>query len=854
MAERNVPCPRCGEMVRVPTTGQKVRCTRCNQKIRFDPEVSKCRDVAASEPPPLAQPADEDGAEPPPLPSPTLPSNGPPAPPDLPKPRLDGPDAKVGDASEGGERRVPCPRCGETVWVPVTGEKVRCPQCSQKLRFEPEVPAGKEVADAGPPPLALPAEEDEPESQPPALPSLPPLPTPRLTVPSEPVAALAERPPTEGSDGEPSDARPEPDALEVEELRELWPALCRLIAEIYEGGRAADADRLVFRTDADRAAVLAERLLPTSGSQQRHGREVITAVLSQTSLDDIVSLSLEQFRSLQHSLDEAQALLDRALPEPKPEPPAPARPAGQPMPLAAQQPPQRVRRGFPVGPALFACLLIAAGLAALIPGVRRWIRAQPILASLLGTGRPAAPGDELLPGTDTAIEAVGRPKGSTATAPAARLPKPSTEGKPATVVRPPRPPKPRTAAPARRPSTAVPPAPKPLTPRPAAKPFLSRWKPGPDGWITLFDGKSLDGWLGADGHWTIKDGELRGVGSDGVAFLSARGAEWQDYRLATKLLLGAHGTAVISHGTLAVQFDDSSARLGYPADAWKLLDQKAEGLSRKKWHDVELDVKGKAAEVRINGQKVLSSTAHTPLAGAPALEALDGGVAFKNIRLHLHDSDPDYRAVALGEGYATDPAARPTVPTPGTLDVGTPAVAALALGPHVLFNKRDLATWRKTGSWAVRGGAMTARAAKGQVALAYAPGTATARDYVLRVQCRIVRSSDRVREGEYLLLVFRLRGPDSFYCVRVPIEGIYEVGYYHNGRFREGPRGVRKGHYNQWHEIQLSVRGAQFDITFDGIGRLPTYPVSTFFRRGAVGVGVTGGEAAFRDVRVRILR
>lgn len=148
---------------------------------------------------------------------------------------------------------------------------------------------------------------------------------------------------------------------------------------------------------------------------------------------------------------------------------------------------------------------------------------------------------------------------------------------------------------------------------------------------------------------------------------------------------------------------------------------------------------------------------------------------------------------------------------------------------------------------------MVASAMHGEVATAVFPATAESRDYILTARCRLLRSSKRTREGEYFFLIFRYQSPDSFYCMRLPIEGIFELGYYHRGRFREAARGVRKGHYNQWHEIELTIRGNDVSMRVDRLGGMPTL-TAKYFRRGAIGVGVTGGEVAFRDIRVRILR
>ena len=375
--------------------------------------------------------------------------------------------------------------------------------------------------------------------------------------------------------------------------------------------------------------------------------------------------------------------------------------------------------------------------------------------------------------------------------------------------------------------------------------FLSRWKPREDGWIELFNGRSLAGWTGAPDHWRVRDGSLVGLGATGAAFLIAREADWTDYTLAVRVMLGTAGTAVVSHGTLSADLAASAIRLGYPQQNWTTLAQKAKGLTPKKWYGVELDVKGQRVEVRINGKVALASDRHKPLAGGPAIEALGGGVAFRDIRVKIHESDRDYKAVVLGEGYTADPS-KVAVEEPET-------IRPLGRGDRVLFNRRDLKGWQTTGQWSVSNGEMVARAAKGQLAHAFVPATEAHRDYIIKARCRILRGSRRVQKGEYLLVSFRQLRPGNFFCVRFPVEGIFEIGYYLDGRFGEVHRGVRKGAYNEWREIEITVRGGQINMRVDELRGLPTWKF-TNFPKGAIGLGVTGGGAAFKDIRVRILR
>jgi len=381
----------------------------------------------------------------------------------------------------------------------------------------------------------------------------------------------------------------------------------------------------------------------------------------------------------------------------------------------------------------------------------------------------------------------------------------------------------------------------------APKRFPSRWKPREDGWIALFNGRDLDGWSGESANWRVKDGVLVGLGGDGIAFLLAKEADWTDYTFAAQVLLSNTGTAVISHGVLSADLGAASVRLGYPQQNWTTLDRKPKGLTPKRWYRVELDVKGTRAEVRVNGVLAMESDRHKPLAGPPAIEAMGGGVAFRDLRVRIHETDPAYKAVVLGEGYDHDPAKTTEIVQEGG------KVTPLGPGDHRVFNGRDLEGWQTDGNWRVRNGEIVATAAKGRLAHAFVPATEAHRDYIIRARCRLLRRSRRAEVGEYFLISFRQHRPGNFFCIRFPVEGIFEIGYYLDGRFGEVHRGVRKGAYNEWREIEITVRGNRIAMKVDSLRGLPTWTFANF-PKGAIGLGVTGGEVAFKDIRVRILR
>ena len=816
-----VRCPRCDRMVTVPASGEKVRCA-CGQKFRFDVPAPE---PGAVEPEPEEPPANE-------VRCPRcgsmvrVPTTGEKVRcgecgqkfrfdvPDEERPPEDGGEEPLVLESEAGREpptsEVSCPQCGELVAVPTTGEKVRCPGCGQKFRF------------AQPPPT------EEAEEGPEALPSPGPL-ADALPSPVAPQAEAAVPGPLAGMmAGAPGEA---------DELRDLWPLLCQFITQIYEEGEATDADRRLFRSQANRAVELARRLLPQPDPEDEEGHHVLTVVVGETTLDEVVALSLEDFRHLRESLDAAQALLDRHLPRPEPElPPATGEPA---RPAVRREPRSRGVAAALIG--MVALLVLAVGVVAAALIVRERLRApggrERSWAEILGVEQPHTSG----PRTSTTV-AVPRPvRPGTDLAPPVG---PATDL--TAVVTPPEPTFPRPA-----PSTGTV-GPHVVRPKPATDvPMIrvhSRWKAGPDGTVSLFDRRSLDGWMGNPERWEVRDGVLYGIMAVGSSTITAQEAEWTDYTLGVEAKLGKAGTLVLHHGPLVATIGSSMARLGYAGQGGRVLDEVGKGATRNKWYRFELDAHGPKAELRVDGKVVLSTAGHTPQAGAPALEVQSGGVAVRGVRLRLHPSDPAYRAVALAEGWLV--AARPTT-DPGE----PPTPRRLPPGRHTLFNGRNLDGWTPRGDWTVRNGALLSRAPMGDVAV-LSTGSDAWRDYSFRARATLTRRSRMAREGEYFLLIVRYQDDRNFFCIRFAIEGIYELGYYHNGRWRETSR-ARHGlgtDFNKWHDFQVTVRGDQVSLVIDGIGGKPPWPIPRRYRSGGVALGVTGGEAAFDDVSIHLPR
>ena len=80
-------------------------------------------------------------------------------------------------------------------------------------------------------------------------------------------------------------------------------------------------------------------------------------------------------------------------------------------------------------------------------------------------------------------------------------------------------------------------------------------KPDADGFISLFDGKSLDGWAGQEGYWSVKDGAISGAETKDKSrqtFLVWQGGNVTDFELRYKFKFAAVDGKV--EGNSGVQF------------------------------------------------------------------------------------------------------------------------------------------------------------------------------------------------------------------------------------------------------------------------------------------------------------
>ncbi len=462
-------------------------------------------------------------------------------------------------------------------------------------------------------------------------------------------------------------APPVPTPAAADELRTLWPTLTKIIHRVYQDGRASDDDRVSFRAKADRSAALALVFLGPPSSFSSVGHVFATSVLPELVLDEALSLSLEDYRHLDETLDDVQHLLDARLPKAEAAPSGPVlpRPIAQ-APAAEAPPAARRSRGLSAFEAAAAILSVAALAAVIVffPEIKDFaLRLQSRPAPKNGDGDGGEPGTynvirptpEPTPKVTTKRRVRPRPPKATTETPLVQIPEfPPPE----------QPPKPAT-------STPVPPEKEPPLPP---------------------------------------------------------------------------------------------------------------------------------------------------------------------------EKQPPEKQPPEKEPPEKEPPVEPPSPW-----------AKLGAGAHRLFNGTDLKDWAQAGAWEVRGGSILGRSPKQAVASAIA-GNPEWRDYAVQARARILRADRMTREDEYYLVIVRYQDAANFFCVRFPIEGIYEIGYYRDGRFHEVGR-ARHGlgsRFNQWHEVEITVKGNQLFVVIDNIRTgAPPWKIQGI-ERGAVGVGVTGGEAAFEDIRVRV--
>ncbi len=94
-------------------------------------------------------------------------------------------------------------------------------------------------------------------------------------------------------------------------------------------------------------------------------------------------------------------------------------------------------------------------------------------------------------------------------------------------------------------------------------------KPGPDGMVTLFNGRDLTGWQGDPLYWSVQDGALTGV-TDGTLkrnhFITWTGGKVRNFDLTVKVKVTAGGNSGLQYRSVMVPGSGPDVVKGYQCD------------------------------------------------------------------------------------------------------------------------------------------------------------------------------------------------------------------------------------------------------------------------------------------------
>jgi hypothetical protein len=188
----------------------------------------------------------------------------------------------------------------------------------------------------------------------------------------------------------------------------------------------------------------------------------------------------------------------------------------------------------------------------------------------------------------------------------------------------------------------------PAAPQPAAKPAA---KPAADGWITLFDGKTMDGWEPTgDAAWSVKYGALIGQqGPGGTTGDIYTKDEYKDFELILKFRMMWPGNSGIWFRSkpgqaLGYQLDildlkEYGCTVGTIYSDGFLSQNKDESLfSRNGWNTAYLRVVGYHVYAELNGHKVADVTdeQHRYLEGKVGLQVHPGD-NYRNMAIMMRE-------------------------------------------------------------------------------------------------------------------------------------------------------------------------------------------------------------------------
>ncbi|MEO7983844.1 MAG: DUF1080 domain-containing protein [Bacteroidota bacterium] len=195
--------------------------------------------------------------------------------------------------------------------------------------------------------------------------------------------------------------------------------------------------------------------------------------------------------------------------------------------------------------------------------------------------------------------------------------------------------------------------------------LLAYAQPGQKGrWISLFDGKSFDGWkVGANANtFSIKDGAIKVNGNVAHLFYNGKAGNhsFKNFEFQADVMTLPGSNSGIYFHTLyqeggwpekgyEVQVNNSHTDWRRSGSLWAIQDIKESYVKDNEWYSTYIKVKGKRVTVRINGKQVVDYTepenppreegmeGRKLSAGTFALQGHDPGstVYYKNIKVRV---------------------------------------------------------------------------------------------------------------------------------------------------------------------------------------------------------------------------
>lgn len=196
-----------------------------------------------------------------------------------------------------------------------------------------------------------------------------------------------------------------------------------------------------------------------------------------------------------------------------------------------------------------------------------------------------------------------------------------------------------------------------VQPSHAAEPKLLEQKLLDDGWISLFDGETLFGWQPAgEAKWEVVDGEIR-TAAEKTGFLMTT-TEWADFALHAEFKAPATTNSAVFLRSVLEPGDptDDCVELNIaprdnPFPTASLVRRRKVSTAPKgvvidawdgNWHKFDTTIEGHVMEISLDGHNLASvntnelpagKTGKTLAKGRIGLQAREGQVAFRNIRL-----------------------------------------------------------------------------------------------------------------------------------------------------------------------------------------------------------------------------